>query len=476
MTNSLTHLPNSVAPRWATRKPTGPTYGPAIGKTMTLLGMPPMPWQQAAADVIGEVDPATGHLRWPIVVISVQRQSGKSALTLGVMAHRALAAPGRRVWHTAQTGQDARDLWMQLDERLSTSPLSKITVTKRTNGSERIIVNGSSTVRPHPPSREAMHGRQSDLSIIDEAWAFDEEQGAALLQAIQPTQATRPGAQIIILSTRGSAASTWFHDLVDAAKGSDRIALIDYGVDDDVDPDDLDAIAAAHPAIGHTINRDVIDSAAAVLSASEFVRAYGNRATGSIDRIIPAAAWSSALDPDPIADDARVVLAVAASVDRSETSIAVAALDDDGTPRVEVIETRPGSAWAAKRVAAIARKQHAPVMVDAIGPAAAIADALKLDESIEVHTITARELTAGCGDFLDRLTGPDAIDSPRLRIRPNAALDRAVDVVTRKRIGDGWAWSRRGSVGSIASLEASTLAVHGLTHTLEAPAPEMRFG
>ena len=46
----------------------------------------------------------------------------------------------------------------------------------------------------------------------------------------------------------------------------------------------------------------------------------------------------------------------------------------------------------------------------------------------------------------------------------------------RKRIGDGWAWSRRGSVGSIASLEASTLAVHGLTHTLEAPAPEMRFG
>lgn len=442
---------------------------------MGLLGMPPMPWQEHAADVIGEVNPATGQLRWPIVIVSVQRQSGKSALTLGVMAHRALTAPGRRVWHTAQTGQDARDLWMQLDERLTASPLSRVTVTKRTNGSERIIINGSSTVRPHPPTREAMHGRQSDLSIIDEAWAFDEEQGAALLQAIQPTQATRPGAQIIVLSTRGSAASTWFHDLVDTAKGSDRIALIDYGISDDVDPDDLEAIAAAHPAIGHTIDRSVIDSAASVLSPAEFVRAYGNRATGSIDRIIPSAAWSAAIDPDPIADDARVVIAVAASVDRSETSIVACALDDDGTPRVEVIETRPGSAWAAKRAATIARRHHAPVIVDAIGPSAAVADALKLDESIEVHTVTARELTAGCGDFLDRLTGPDALESPRLRIRPNAALDRAVDVVTRKRIGDGWAWSRRGSVGSIASLEAATLAVHGLTHILEAPAPAMRF-
>lgn len=443
---------------------------------MHMLGMPPMPWQELAADVIGEVDPATGLLRWPIVVISVQRQAGKSALTLGTMVHRALTAPGRRVWHTAQTGQDARDLWMQLDERLSASPLSRLAVTKRTNGSERIILNGSSTIRPHPPTREAMHGRQSDLSVIDEAWAFDEEQGAALMQAIQPTQATRPGAQIIVLSTRGSAASTWFHNLVDVARDSDRMALIDYGIDESVEPDDLEAIAAAHPAVGRTINRGVIDDAAAVLPAAEFLRAYGNRATGALDRIIPAPAWHAAIDPAPIADDARVVIGVAVSVDRSEAAICAAGLDADGTPRVELIEVRPGSAWAADRAAGIARRHHSTIVVDAIGPSSAVADSLTRDESVEVHTITARELTAGCGDFLDRIAGPDAAENgPRLRIRPAAALDRAVDVVTRKRIGDGWSWSRRGSVGSIAALEAATLAVHGLTNTTDAPDPDMRF-
>lgn len=431
-----------------------------------------MPWQEWAADVVGEVD-AAGRYRWPVVVISVQRQSGKSEFANGLMLHRAISKRGAYVWHTAQTGQDARDMWTKLDEAIDDSPLSRLVVTKRTNGSERLIVNGSSTIRPHPPTREAMHGKQSDLSVIDEGWAFDEEQGAALLQAIQPTQATRPGAQIVIMSTRGSAASTWFHDLVEAARDSPNMALLDWGIGDDVDPDDLDAVAAAHPAVGHTIDRGVIDSAASVLSPAEFVRAYGNRATGAVDRTIPADDWAAVQGEAPIPDGARVVVGVAVSVDRSESAIVVAGLDDDGeTPVVEVVEVRPGSAWVAERAAGIARRQHAAVVVDAIGPSAAVADQLLADESVEVETVTARQLTAGCGDLLDRIAGPDKY---RLRVRPSTPLDRAVEVVTRKRIGDGWAWSRRGSVGSIATLEAGTLAVHGLTHVVNAPAPEMRF-
>lgn len=440
---------------------------------MRILGKPPMPWQQWAADVIGEINPATGLHRWPIVVVSVQRQSGKSELANAIMAHRAITKAGARVWHTAQTGQDARDMWTKLDDAISKSPLARIAVTKRTNGSERIIINGSATIRPHPPTREAMHGRQSDLSVIDEGWAFDEEQGAALMQAIQPTQATRPGAQIVIMSTRGSAASTWFHDLVDDARDSDHMALLDWGIEDDIDPDDLDAIAAAHPAVGHTIDRGVIDSAAAILTPAEFVRAYGNRATGALDRTIPTDDWQAIQDDAPIPDDAQVVVGVAVSVDRAESAIVVAGLDHDGeTPVVEVVETRPGSAWVAERAAGIARRQHATVVVDPIGPASFVADQLVSDEAVEVETMTGRTITSACGDMLDRIAGPDKY---RVRVRPSTPLDRAADVVTRKRVGDGWAWSRRGSVGSIATLEAATLAVHGLTHVIESPAPEVRF-
>src|SRR5699024_10098984 len=298
----------------------------------------------------------------------------------------------------------------------------------------------------------------------------------ALMQAIQPTQSTRPGAQIIILSTRGSAASTWFHDLVDQAKDSDHMALIDYGIGEDVEPDDLEAVAAAHPAVGHTIDRGVIDTAPSVLPPAEFLRAYGNRQTGSLARIIPADQWHAASDPEPIPDSSRAVVGVAVSVDRAEPATRVARLAADGKPRAEVIEVRPGSAWAAGRAAAIARRQNAVVVIAAIGPSAAVADQLIADESVEVHAVTARELTAGCGDLLDRIAGPEALEAgPRVRVRPDAALDRAVDVVTRKRIGDGWAWSRRGSVGSIAALEAVTLATLGLLNTVEAPLPDMRF-
>ena len=49
-------------PRYLTpRTPGTSTFGPAIAKTAELLGTPFMPWQRAAADLIGEVDAAGRH-------------------------------------------------------------------------------------------------------------------------------------------------------------------------------------------------------------------------------------------------------------------------------------------------------------------------------------------------------------------------------------------------------------------------------
>ena len=53
------------------------------------------------------------------------------------------------------------------------------------------------------PTRDALHSRFSDLAVIDEAWAFDATRGAELLQGALPTQKTRPGAQIWIVSAAG---------------------------------------------------------------------------------------------------------------------------------------------------------------------------------------------------------------------------------------------------------------------------------
>ncbi|OWO46123.1 hypothetical protein AY554_11390 [Corynebacterium diphtheriae bv. gravis] len=75
-----------------------------------------------------------------------------------------------------------------------------------------------------------------------------------------------------------------------------------------------------------------------------------------------------------------------------------------------------------------------------------------------------REVSTAAADLMDRITHVDAQGhpAPRVLIRKSAALDQAVSVVDRRPLGESWTWSRKGSKGSIAALEAATLALHGL--------------
>jgi hypothetical protein len=67
-----------------------------------------MPWQRYVADVGGEVD-ERGRFVYSLVIVTVQRQAGKTTLKQAQAVQRAAQGPNRRVWDTAQTGQDARD-------------------------------------------------------------------------------------------------------------------------------------------------------------------------------------------------------------------------------------------------------------------------------------------------------------------------------------------------------------------------------
>ena len=60
-----------------------------------------------------EVD-AAGRHTFSLVVITVQRQAGKTTLLGANNIHRCLTGPRRKVWRTAQTGQDARKKWIEV--------------------------------------------------------------------------------------------------------------------------------------------------------------------------------------------------------------------------------------------------------------------------------------------------------------------------------------------------------------------------
>lgn len=455
-----------TVPRFHTeRDPRYRSIGSKIAKASAALGRPPMPWQRRAVDVIGEVDD-NGKLRYHTVIITVPRQSGKTAISLGTSFHRALWLPGSKTWFTAQTGQAARERFLDDLGRPAAMRFPSLVKLNRGAGDTRLTIPATgSQIRPHPPTEEYLHGEQSDLNLIDEPWVLTEDEASALMQAIEPTQATRPNAQTIMLSTAGTAASTWWHRQVDEAReGKPGVAIIDYGIPDGVDPGDLEAVIAAHPAVGHTINRSAIEKAYQTLTPAEFARGYGNVPTVGAAELFSDDELAAVTDDAPITDDARVAVAVAVGRDLEESAIVAAGMDGD-TPVIEVIDARPGVGWLADEAAAVATSQGLPIWLDRIGPASDIADALE-SRGIEVIAPRSRDVSNAVGGFVARMRRGS------IRLRSDAGLAAELRGAKTRDMGDaGIMWSRKKSVVPISRLEAATLAAYAVGKDDEAPQP-----
>ncbi|WP_112769970.1 terminase [Corynebacterium heidelbergense] len=446
------------------------TLGAKAAKLSAMMGRACMPWQRQALDVALEVDDR-GRFHYKTVVITVPRQSGKTALVLAAGLHRTLITPNGKVWYTAQTGQIARERFLEdmaVDaERL----LSPTVAVKRGAGDTRLIFPAiHSQFRPHPPTDTSLHSEQSDLNLIDEPWAFSEVQGDGLIQAIQPTQNTRPNAQTIYLSTMGDARSTWWHAIVDAARAAEdpHTAIIDWGLPEGHDPSDIEAVIRAHPAVGHTIEPETVRTAAGRMKPAEFARAYANVRTQTRVAVFSSDVLARVLtETATMAPAAEVAFGVATAFDRSISVIAAAGEAADGTPVCEIVDARPGTGWVADRLTELQRHHPRATLVDARSPASTIATDPALTEIIS--TPASAELAGGTGLFLD------SINRAELRLRYDRDLARSFDGLTLKFVGDlGQMLDRKHSSGSIAHIEACLLAFTAIAQRpAPAPTPEI---
>jgi hypothetical protein len=205
---------------------------------------------------------------------------------------------------------------------------------------------------------------------------------------------------------------------------------------------------------------EALQAAQNALSPGEFARAYGNRATGALERVIPLEAWLAAQTIEPV-PAGRPAYGIAVASDGSHGCLVAAVPDAAGNPVVEVIERRPGRSWLVERVAAL-RDAGQGVAVDRRGPAAPVADALEL-RGVELLQYGLADATAACQDIYDRLTDPAG---PRAALRTHEALDTAADTAERRFVGDGgWLWKRNPHSDP---LEAATLAAWAVARN---PAP-----
>lgn len=469
--------PDVVPPKFATARDfSRPTRGKLQGQFADIwLNKPLLPHQQYIADVAGELLP-NGLPRYTMVIVTFQRQGGKTHLSFSRNGERCMCRRNFRSFYTAQTGGDAQDQFLKFnDELVIGSPLERLVVTRRGNGKADMTFPNGSTIRPMPPTEGAGHGKQSDAYDVDEAWYFDEDQGGAIMQAIGPTQLTRPGAQTWIWSAGGTAASTWLASLVARGRAGDpTIAYFEWGVPDDLDINDLPAVLEYHPAKGHLITLDSLRALRALIpDDAEFARAAGNRWTEVIGGAIGWAPWQTLRWTTDAPEDAPIGYGAARAESGQHVVIAGAwnDTDADGNPVkvAEILDVIPVHG-AAERVKFWAEGES--LVIDPTGPSAALSDAVKL-LGLEPHPFTGRDSSAACTNVLDAVV-------PRThRYRQHDILDDAVKVAGTRRLGDGGkAWAVAAAAKPIAALEAVTGAFWALDHRPpeETGVPLLRFG
>jgi phage terminase large subunit-like protein len=458
--NSSTDCP----PQFSTgRNRSRATYGPRAAEAAALLGTDLMPWQRQVAGTALEIEPDTGKLAYREVVLTVPRQSGKTTLQLAVMVHRALGFGGpQNIVYTAQDRNHALLKWS--DEHvpaLQRSQLNKLFTVRKRTGAEAVMWANGSRHSITAPTENAGHSQTLDLAMVDEAWARTDDR---LEQGLSPTMITRPQPQLWVVSTAGTAASTWLRSKVDAgrlAPQGRRTAYFEWSADPESDPADPAVWRTCMPALGYTITEDTIQAEYDRLDRDAFRRSYLNLWPDEMPAaewlVITEAEWEACLDPrsEPVG---RVALALDISPDRQWASIAAAGRRSDGLTHIELIEHRAGTSWVVERLTALIGKWSPYcVVVDAGSAAGSLLPELEA-AGVTVTRPTVREV-AGAAAALFDATRPETLGVRHLGQVP---LTRAVAGAVQRPLADAWAWNRRGSTVVISPLVAASLASWGL--------------
>lgn len=452
-----------AAPRWATmRNPANPTEGKRVGLIADALGTPLMPWQQYVADVAGELNP-DGSYVWPVVIVTVPRQSGKTTLMRAFGTERALSRPDCGVFYTAQTGKDARERWQDLVKAIKASPLQVFATIRNAAGSERVVFANGSMFRCFAPTAKSLHGYTPPLVMLDESFAHDQLTGDDLMGAIGPAQITIRHRQLWIVSTMGTAESTFLHGWIDKGRAQlPGVALFDWGAADDVDVYDRNTWPTFHPAmVDGLVTADAIGAEADKLSRSEFERAYANRKTRTASNLIPTEVWD-ALAPEggqrpPQSVAVRdMVFGYDVMHDRSSAAI-VASWFYGGKLQGRVTKSAPGVEWLATTVKELHAMGWRQFAAAEDGPAREVTDELTR-AGVTVQRIKGQQLSDAWGFLMRRIT------AGHLEHDGSEAFAVSMANVATRPTQDGAAPSRRASAGDITPTIGLMVGAYALEH------------
>lgn len=469
--------PLNATPRDMSR----PTLGPRIAVVAEAMGTPLLPWQRYAADVATEILP-DGSFAYQTVVVTVPRQSGKTVLIRAAAVERCISEPDQFVFYTAQSGKDAKPRWEDSVKALRKSPIRSQFDVRYTNGAEKVRFHNGSEFGCFAPVEDALHGYTPPLVFLDEAMAYDEELGDALLAAILPAQVTLRRKQLWVVSTAGTAKSAFLRKMLALGRSeTPRVCLIEYGIPEGEDVYSPEVWRRRHPGFDENgdpllradgspqVTVEAIENDARIMPADKFVRGYGNRETLADSTLIPPEKWAALRDQLDAVNARQVVVACDVAFDRSAATIlAVWRAGDRIAGRVLMRDA--GYAWCAPALDDLAA-QTPPIAI-AIGdngPSREVADSLGDRARNRLQLLAERDYSLACGTFLRMVRdGELAHDGD-----PELAV--AVSGLVTRPAGDAVSFSRRHSVGDVSPAIAFAVGAFAYDHRPAVGKPVVAF-
>jgi hypothetical protein len=411
--------------------------------------------------------------RWSAfeVGLSVPRQNGKG----GIVEARALAGlflfEERLLTYTAHEFKTAQEHFLRVRDCLDLLPPKyrrRVKQVREAHGSESVEMHGGRRLRFLARSSGSGRGFSGDVVFLDEAMIL----WAAAMGALLPTMSARAnvtvgGPQLWYLGSAGlgDERSEVFNRVRDRGiVGDPRLFWSEWGAGDaddhngaNVRMDDRAEWYRANPAMHGDrprIEEEFVAGERSALGDDEFARErLGIWTSGATGAVIDPDAWAALVD-EQSAPKGAVALAVDVPPEGGRASIARAGERADGRLHVEV-DSRPGTTWAVARLAELAKKRNAAVVLDGGARAVSLVPAL-VAAGVQPVVYGTRELVSACGGFLDK------IEEDKLRHLGQPELSLAANAARRRRVGDAFAFHRRDASVDLSPLVASSLAVHAL--------------
>ncbi len=398
--------------------------------------------------------------RWKnsICAMTVPRQNGKNALIEMVELYYTVEL-SLRVLHTAHEVKTARKAFLRIasffeNPKKYPELADMVQEVRRTNGQEAIVLNNGGSIEFAARSKSSGRGFSTDVLVLDEIQECTSESIAALLPVIS---ASAMPQQILVGTVPGPTANGEVFTGIrnDAFEGKNpRLSWMEWSADKDADLDDIQTWLDANPAAGIRLQLDTIRDERSVMDDETFMRErLGIWDAVVSNAVIDATSWGLVADGASQAGD-QLAFAVDISPDRSQASVGVAGMREDGLYHVEVIENRRGTDWVLSYLTALVA-QWGPVAVVVDGPASSLVPELEQLE-VPVHKLSPSEFGAACGLFYDSVMN-------RAMRHPNQPLfNSAIESARKRPLGDMWAWGRKNAASDITPVVAATLALYGL--------------